>query len=85
MPRLLLHNGRPVEALGNYVAAGADELTFEDEVRAALAAIRAEQEAERKRRRITIAVGAASALFAAARLGIVAIPFIKERRRRRRQ
>lgn len=85
MPRLLTANGRPVEALGSYVAAGADELSFEEAVRAELAAIRAEQAAERKRRRITIAVGAASALFAAARLGIVALPFIKERRRRRRR
>jgi hypothetical protein len=48
------------------------------------AAIAAAQKADAEKRRWYVIFGAAGALFAAARLGIVAIPFIKERRARRR-
>ena len=41
------------------------------------------QKAEEKRRKWFTAATIAGAIFAAARLGVVAIPFIKERRTRR--
>ena len=46
-----------------------------------LDAIREAQEAEARYRTFAMWIGIGSALFAAARLGLVAIPFIKERRR----
>ena len=43
-----------------------------------------EQEEDRKFRKMAMIIGGLSALFAAARLGVIAIPMISERRRTRK-
>lgn len=47
------------------------------------AEILARQKRESRNRRIAIGISAAAALFAAARLGIIAMPVIKARRRKK--
>jgi hypothetical protein len=63
----------------SYVPAGAVETDSEK-----LSLILQNQEREARRRRLTLLLGGLGALIAAARLGIVAIPLVKEARARQR-
>lgn len=61
----------------NYVAAGASE-----DAESKLDIIIANQAEQDRKRRFALALGAIGALFAAARLGIVAVPLVKAARAR---
>lgn len=57
----------------------------ETELLTRTAEIVARQQKEERSRKLTLIIGGLGALFAAARLGVIAIPLIQERRRRRRR
>lgn len=67
-------------------ASGGDPLSVvlqqQMEMQKQVAEVIRRQKAEDRGRRLTLIIGGIGALFAAARLGIIAIPLIRERRRK---
>jgi len=81
--RLLERDGYLYQAVGAETAPTApDSPSSPDSIDSRVARILQLVEQEQRARRITLIVAGVGALFAAARLGIVAIPWIKAARRR---